>query len=792
MKINIDWLRDFVPVEVAAEQLAGELTLAGLEVDGVAAVAAGFEGVVVAEILAKAAHPDADRLSICRIFDGEREHEIVCGAPNAAAGLKVPFAPVGTVLPGGMKIRAARIRGVRSEGMLCSAKELALADDSAGLLVLDAAAVTGQDLREHLRLEDHVLDIDLTPNRGDCFSVLGIAREIAARQGSEPLEEALDCIEPGTDRTFDVELVDTAACPRFAGRVIGGISPDARTPDWLRERLRRAGFRPIHPVVDVTNYVMLEVGQPLHAYRLDRLAGPIEVRFARPAETLRLLDDSELTLDGETLVIADRSGAIGLAGIMGGASTAVDAGTGDIFLESAFFAPRALQGRARRYGLHTDASVRFERGVDPSGQERAIERATALLLDIAGGTAGPVVLAEDAAAVPERRPVALRAERVRARLGMDIPDEDIVSVLERLGMQVERADHGWQVTPPSFRFDIAIEEDLIEEIGRTIGYDRIPVVPGQSAVRLGTAPEARVTIDELSDLLAARGFAEIVSFAFAEAGAQEKIDGGQAAPALANPISRDLNVMRTSLWPGLLRAARLNFSRQLVRCRLFEAGTVFAARDDGRVAESTRIAGLVSGPRAPVHFEGASPMADFYDLKGDVEALLSLWRLDDRLRFVSDRHPALSPSRSAAILVGDQAVGWIGELHPGLAADYDLREFAVLFEIDLSSMPAARVPVFAAYSRFPSMRRDLAVVVAEKLSVADLTKHVTEALGDALSELEVFDVYRGKGVDTGRKSIGIGLILQDASRTLTDDETDDMIRKVVRRLEHELGATIRT
>lgn len=792
MKISIDWLRDFVPVDLSAEQLAEELTLAGLEVDGVTTVAGAFDGVVVAEILEKLPHPDADRLSICRISDGEREHEIVCGAPNAAAGLRVPFAPVGTELPGGLKIRAAKIRGVRSEGMLCSAKELGLAEEAAGLLVLDADATVGADLRAHLKLDDHVLDIDLTPNRGDCFSVLGIAREIAARQGSEPLDEALDCVDPGSDETFEVELVDTVACPRFAGRVLSGLAPAARSPDWLRERLRRAGLRPIHPVVDVTNYVLVEYGQPLHAYRLDKLAGPIEVRFASGGEKLHLLDGAEITLDAETLVIADPSGAIGLAGIMGGAATAVDAGTEAIFLESAFFSQRALQGRARRYGLHTDASVRFERGVDPSGQERAIERATEILLSIAGGTAGPVVLAEDESEVPLRAPVALHAERVGARLGMTIADDEIVKLLERLGMQVEPAGAGWQVTPPSYRFDIAIEADLIEEIGRMTGYDRIPVEPGVASVRLGSAAEAEVTIDALSDHLVARGFAEIVSFAFTESDAQQRIDGGLPALALANPISRDLNVMRTTLWPGLLRAARLNFSRQLARCRLFEAGTVFTAGDAGQVIEQQRIAGLICGPRAPAHFEGESPAADFYDLKGEVEALLSLWHRDASVQFVHAQHPALSPVRSAAIRLADTTVGYLGELHPRLVDEYDFRTPAVVFEIDLSSMPDALVPAFRAYSRFPSMRRDLAIVVDERLDVADLTKHIADELKAALSTLEVFDVYRGQGVDTGRKSVGIGLILQDASRTLTDEETDDMIRKVVRRLEHELGATIRT
>jgi phenylalanyl-tRNA synthetase beta chain len=790
MKTNLDWLRDFVAIDGSAETLAEELTMAGLEVDSVAAAAADFSGVIVAEILERNPHPDADRLSICRISDGRAEHEIVCGAPNAAAGIKVPFAPIGTVLPGGLTIKAARIRGVRSEGMLCSAKELELTDDAEGLLVLDSNAVVGEDLRAHLKLDDQVLDIDLTPNRGDCFSVLGIAREVAARRSQQALDESLECAAPDSDVTFDVELIDTSACPRFAGRVISGIASQARSPDWMRERLRRAGLRPIHPIVDVTNYVMLELGQPLHAYRLDRLDGPIEVRLARPKEPLTLLDQSTLELDADTLVIADQSGAIGLAGIMGGASTAVDASTNAIFLESAFFSPMAIQGRARRYGLHTDASIRFERGVDPSGQERAVERATALLLAISGGKAGPIVIAEDETTVPQRAAVRLRRERIASLLGIELAADAIKQYLESLGMELEAVDDGWQVTPPSFRFDIEIEEDLIEEVGRMVGYDQMPVTPGKSAVHLGRDSESVIDADSLKDFMVARGYTEQISFGFTEKRAQTRITGNDAAVALANPISQDLNVLRASLWPGLLRSARINLSHQQTRFRLFEVGTVFEAAGD-QVAESTAIAALVTGSRLPAHWEGATPEADFFDLKGDVEALLAHWRGNDIFDLKVESHPALNPSRAAAIYYHDQRIGWLGELHPALQSEQELKQSIVLFEIELSSINETLLPKFTSYSRFPSSRRDLAVVVDDSVTVADLTKHVVDTLGDSLQRYEIFDLYRGKGVDVGRKSIGIGLILQDASRTLNDDETDAMIQQVVRRLEQELGARIR-
>lgn len=790
MKVTIDWLKDFVQFELTPDALAEDLTLAGLEVDSVESLGTGADGVVIAEILEKLPHPDADRLSICRVTDGAVEHEIVCGAPNAAAGIRVPFAPVGTILPGGLKIKAAKIRGVSSKGMLCSAKELGLAEDADGLMVLGDAAVPGQLINDFLKLDDYIIDIDLTPNRGDCFSVLGVAREIAVRQGAEPLEEAIDCLEPESDEGHEIELIDSDACPRFAGRVVSGLDTTARSPVWLAERLRRVGLRPIHPVVDVTNYVMLELGQPLHAYRLDKLSGAIQVRYAQAGESLTLLDESVHALDTETLVIADDSGAIGMAGIMGGLSTSVDADTDSIFFESAFFSQRALQGRARRYGLHTDASVRFERGVDPAGQERAIERATALLLEISGGKAGPLLVAEDEQALPVRHPVALRHARVRQVLGIDIAAAEIERIMSLLGMQLEASDSGWQVTPPAYRFDIAIEADLIEEIGRTVGYDQIPVQAGQAAVRLGSVPERRVGVDAIADLLVARGYAETVSYGFTEEKYQQQLTGTDEPVRLANPLSQDLGVMRESLWPGLIRAARHNLSHQAARCRFFETGTVFNAAG-AAVDERQHVAGLVTGSRFPVHWDQQSAATDFYDLKADVEALLSLWRRDGSIEFKAATHPALAPSRSAMIVYANEPIGWIGELHPAHQSSLGLKQPVVLFAIDLSMVGDASLPKYASYSRYPSVRRDLAVVVAEATPVADLTKHVTNELGDALVRIEVFDVYQGPGVDSGRKSIGIGLILQDASRTLNDQETDEMIERIIRRLGQELGATIR-
>ena len=535
---------------------------------------------------------------------------------------------------------------------------------------------------------------------------------------------------------------------------------------------------------------MLEYGQPLHAYRLDRLAGAIQVRYAQAQESLTLLDGTELSLDDQTLVIADDSGAIGLAGIMGGLSTAVDAETDAIFLESAFFAQNALQGRARRYGLHTDASLRFERGVDPSGQERAIERASALLLEIAGGDAGPLVLAEAEDQVPVRQPVSLNEATVTRMLGMTISRDEIETHLRQLDMQVESTDGGWQVTAPSYRFDIAIEEDLIEELARMVGYDQIPVTAGSGQVRLARADEDNISPQSVTDLLVARGFNEVVTFSFTEGDEQARVTGTEESVPLANPISRDLNVLRRSLWPGLLRCAAFNLSRQIERCRLFEVGTAFAPAANG-VAETTLISGLIVGSSRPPHWEGASAEADFFDLKAEVEAVLSMWKSDQEFRFEAEVSPGLNPARAAVIRRGQTRVGSIGELHPALQSTYEFREPVLMFEIDLLQLGNAAVPKFEAFSKFPSTRRDLAVIVDESITAAQLTDNVTEALGPALRRCEIFDIYRGPAVDSGRKSVGMGLILQDASRTLNDEETDDMMQRVMRHLERKLEATIR-
>jgi phenylalanyl-tRNA synthetase beta chain len=790
MRVNLDWLRDWVELG-DVERVAADLTSSGLEVDSIEPLPAVDGNIVVAEVLGVERHPNADKLSVCVVDDGAGPHRVVCGAPNVAPGIKVPFARVGAKLPSGKAIGAAELRGVQSNGMLCSAKELELADDTSGLLILDADAPKGASVAEYLRLDDSILEVNVTANRGDCFSVVGIARELAARRGARLARPAAPPVAATIDATFPVSLKAGGACPRFAARVLRGLSRSARTPLWIRERLRRAGVRPLQPIVDVTNYVMLELGQPMHAYDLAKLDGRIEARLARAGEKLTLLDGRDVELTADMLVIADARGPVGLAGVMGGQATAVSASTDSVLLESAFFAPAAVVGRSRRLGLHTDASLRFERGVDPTAQVRAIERATELLLTICGGNAGPVTNVERGGDLPERPAVKLRAERLRVVLGVDVPAKQIAEILERLEMKAEGTAEGWRVTPPAFRFDIAIEEDLIEEVGRMFGYDSIPATPGEAVERLGNASEHVVKHDDVADQLAARGYAEAITYSFIDAGLDALVSPGDAPDALANPIASDMAVLRQSLWPGLIDAARLNVSRQRQRVRLFEVGPQFAAAEQG-VAQTQVVAGLALGTRSVEHWDGAGPDVDYFDVKGDVEAVLRLTRAPEEFRFEAATHPALSPGRTARILRRDRPVGWLGALHPQLAKRIDKKRTAVVFALQLDALSPAAVPAYERYSRFPSIRRDLAIVVDDAVSADAVIKAARAAAGAILREVRVFDVYRGEGVDSRRKSIGLGLILQDASRTLTDEDADQKMRSVMQKLEREFGATIRT
>ena len=790
MRVSVAWLGEMLGSALDPGDLANRLTMAGLEVEAIEPAAPPLEGIVVGEIVACGKHPDADSLKVCQVNDGDQALQVVCGAPNARVGLKAPFATIGAKLPGGLEIRKAKIRGVESFGMLCSARELGLAEDASGLMELPDDASAGTSLYEALSLDDTVLEVALTPNRGDCMSMLGIAREVSALTGQRPAELQVSEVAAAPAEPFPVELVEGAGCARFASRVIRGVEPDARSPLWMQERLRRAGFRPINAVVDITNYVMLELGQPMHAYDLREIDEAIVVRKARAGERLMLLDGREVTLDESVLVIADRRKAIGLAGIMGGEHSGIDSDTRDVLLEVAFFLPDAIAGRGRRYGLVTDASQRFERGVNPVLQEQALERATQLICEIAGGTPGPAGMTECPDDVPASPVIDFRPERARRVIGATISDTEMAAIVEGLGMNVSTDGSTWKVRPPPWRFDLSIEEDVIEEVARVYGFDRVP--EAMQAVHQSILPvtEARISADRAADILVQRGYHEAVTYSFVDPSLQSLLHPHESALRLANPISADLASMRVSLWPGLIKALTDNQRRQQARVRLFEVGRKFLA-GESTLAEVEVIAGIAGGGVAPAQWGLRSAETDFYDVKGDLESLLKATGQDADFRFETAGHAALHPGQSARILRNGQAVGWIGRLHPVLEKKLGLTYSAVLFELETASTLAAAIPQYAPISRFPAVRRDLAAVVDDSISVQALLGVVRDSAGPLLTDSLVFDIYRGEGIASGRKSVAIGLNLQDISRTLTDEEIDAVVAQVVADLKQKCDATIR-
>jgi phenylalanyl-tRNA synthetase beta chain len=791
MRISEHWLSEWVGLPDSTRELADRLTMAGLEVDAVESAAPEFSGVVVGEIIDCAPHPDAERLSVCTVADGTDEPKtVVCGAPNAATGLRAPFAQVGARLPEGMKIKATRLRGVKSHGMLCAAKELGLSEESAGLMPLPADAPVGADLREWMDLDDAVIDIELTPNRSDCLSMQGVAREVGVLTGQAVTRPTIEPVAPVHESTLPIELEKPAACPRYCGRVIHGINPRAATPLWLAERLRRAGIRPLSLTVDITNYLMLELGQPMHAFDRATLSGGIRVRGAAEGESLALLNGETVDLTAGTLVIADHDKPVAIAGVMGGQATAVSDTTVDIFLESAFFAPSALAGCARQYGLHTDSSHRFERGVDPQRCVEAIERATAILCAHAGGEPGPVSESVEVAHLPTTPAVSVRPARVNAVLGTAIEAGTMQQMLTRLGMPSLVDGEALHVTAPSWRFDIAREVDLIEEIARIHGYDRLPSRRSALPARIPAESESRVALGRLRALLVDRGYHEAITYSFVPADLDAQLDPDHTAPALANPLSADMAVMRTSLWPGLIRALAHNRNRQMSRVRLFETGLRFrGALPD--LEQTPGIAGVVTGAAAPKHWDHTERPVDFFDIKGDVEALLATLGADRDCRFEPTPHPALHPGQSARILCDDVPCGWVGALHPATARQLDLDGAVYVFEIDQAVFSARALPAFAPLSRYPSIRRDLAIVVDESVSADAVRDVIAAAAGEALESVELFDVYRGKGVSDGCKSLAMGLILQDNSRTLTDQDVEAVMTAVMRALSDTLDAGLR-
>ncbi|MGE0385622.1 MAG: phenylalanine--tRNA ligase subunit beta [Gammaproteobacteria bacterium] len=793
MKISERWLRDWVDPDIGVEELAEQLTMIGLTVDAVEAIRPAFSGVVVARVLEVAPHPNADKLRVCRVDPGAGDPlTVVCGAANVRAGMVAAFAAPGAVLGQGKAIGTARLRGVESAGMLCSAAELGLAQTSEGLIELPPDAPLGVPLDAFLGLHDHVLDVDVTPNRGDCLSIAGIAREVAVRNRIGLNAPAAQVVDAAVADELVVHLESPAACPRYAGRVIRGVSPQAATPIWMAERLRRCGLRPLGPLVDITNYVMLELGQPLHAFDLDTIRGAIHVRAARADERLQLLDEQWVTLDPDMLVIADDERAIALAGIMGGLTTSVTGATCNVFLECAWFAPAAMAGRARSLKLQTDASQRFERGVSFELQSQAIERASALIATICGGSTGPTRITTAGAALPGREPVMLRRQRLSRLLGYGIEDAEVERILDGLDMSAVPAADGWQVKPPPARFDINLEPDLIEEVARHHGYAMIPGSLPLTRMHLGEATEARVPVSALRTCLVERGYHEVVNYSFTDPRRQALIDPGAPGLALANPISEELSVMRTTLWPGLLQVADHNLKRQCDRIRVFEVGTVFRPGSEPGIRETAVLAGAIAGARYPRQWALRQESVDFHDVRADIEALFEISGEAGRLAFAALQDAVLHPGQAATILSHGRPVGRCGAIHPLLARQLDLDRAVFVFELALESIVASQPPVFKMISKFPAVRRDLAFSVGSEVPVGDLLATVRTLAGSLLSQLELFDVYTGEGIDSGKKSVAAGLIFQDASSTLTEGQVNAVVDRVREGLERVHGAVLRS
>ncbi|WP_337881388.1 phenylalanine--tRNA ligase subunit beta [Rheinheimera sp.] len=794
MKFSESWLREWVNPALSTNELAEQISMAGLEVDGIDAVAGQFTGVVVGHVVECGRHPEADKLQVTKVDVGTGELlDIVCGAANCRQGLKVAVATVGAVLPGDFKIKAAKLRGQPSNGMLCSLQELGMADSSEGIIELPADAPLGSNIRDYLKLDDVSIEVDLTPNRADCLGLLGLAREVGVLNQLDVTAPVIEAVAATITEQKAIVLSAPEHCPRYLGRVIRNINPGALTPLWMVEKLRRSGIRSIDPVVDVTNFVLLELGHPMHAFDLEKIEGDIDVRLAREGETLTLLDGNEVALKPDTLLIADRQKALAMAGVFGGLHSGVTAETQHIFLESAFFSPVKMAGKARQYGLHTDASHRYERGVDPELQRTAMERATALLLQIVGGEAGPVVEAVSESHLPKAAEITLTRAKLDKLIGIHIADATVLDIFQRLGLKVTPTADGWLAVAPGYRFDMQIAEDLVEEVARVYGYNNIPNVAPQAALSMSQHREARIDVHSLRDVLVGRGYQEAITYSFVDPKVQQVLFPQQQALVLPNPISADMSAMRLNLWPGLLQAALYNQNRQQNRIRLFEYGLKFIpdATAENGVRQVEVIGGLVVGSYGNEHWAIAERAVDFYDAKGDVEALLSLTSAPGEFSFSKGEHSALHPGQTALVSRNGQPVGYIGALHPEAQNKLGIKGKAYLFELELTAFGDKHIVLAEELSKYPANRRDLAIVVKSDVRFSDILATIRKVSGNQLVDLRLFDVYTGQGVAEGHKSLAVALTLQDKTRTLEDKDIQQVITAVVDVLKTEFNATLR-
>ncbi len=794
MKFSEQWLREWVNPTINTAELVEQMTMAGLEVDGVDTVAADFNGVIVAQVTHVEQHDNADNLNVCKVFNGKEELQVICGAPNVRAGLKVAFAEIGAVLPDNFKIKKAKIRGIESKGMLCAKAELGMEQSSNDIIELPSDAPVGISIRSYLKLDDHSLDVDLTPNRGDCLSIAGLAREVGVLNKTPVIELNLQPVIPLINDVLPISIEATKQCPRYLGRIIRNINVTKQTPLWMQEKLRRSDIRSINPVVDVTNYVLLELGQPMHAFDLDKLTGGIKVRLSNPDETIALLDDKLLTLKKHTLLITDESGPIAIAGIMGGASTGVDKDTVSIFLESAYFDAVSIAGKARSYAIQTDSSHRYERGVDFKLQEIAIERATQLLIGIAGGQAGPITEHISDTQLPTLTNIRLRKTRIQQILGLQLDNTEVEDILSRLGMHVNLLEDytGWDIKIPSWRFDLAIEADLIEELARIYGYNKLPVRVPKTEMKLKSSSESVVPLSDIRNSLCAKGYYEVVTYSFVNPEVQNLLSNPAHAISLANPISSEMSQMRTSMWPGLIETLKYNQNRQQNRIRLFETGQIFL-QGESELKQVQYIGLILYGDREPEKWNNNQSTVDYYDLKGDLESIIELNGCSDQFKFKPciNRHKALHPGQNADIIRNDKVVGKIGALHPELEQSLGLKGPIYLAELELASLQNGKLAEFKESSKFPKSRRDLAIIVDISVTWSTIGDIVRKNAGELLTDLRLFDVYQGEGIDSNCKSIAMGLTWQHRSRTLTDTEITDIVTKVIEQLNNHINASLR-
>lgn len=796
MKFSEQWLRQFVNLKLTTHELAEQFAMLGLTVDAIIPVAGKFSGVVVGEVVSCVQHPNADKLSCCEVNVGKKELlKIVCGAPNARAGIIVAVATVGAVLPNDFKINEMKLRGEISQGMLCSAKELQLQlgnTEQEGIIELSQDAKIGDAFNSYFKANDHIFDIEISPNRGDCLSIHGLARDIAAATQLKLNTITIKKNSATSKEKFSIMVDAKSDCPRYVGRIIFDINNKAQIPSWMQHILQCAHIRLIHPVVDVCNYVMLELGQPMHAFDLSTLKNKIYVRRAKDGEQIKLLDENTITLSKEDLVIADDHEVHALAGIMGGKNSAVSADTKNIFLEAAFFEPKTICLSKRRHNTSSDSSYRFERGVDFNLPHEVMERATELLLQIVGGSAAEIIEVISKEHLPKREKIILEKNQIKRILGIEIPDAKVEMILKSLGMSVKAVQNAWEVIAPSFRFDMTLPIDLIEELARMINYNSIPMQPMIASLIMHAKKEARVCDKRVRQFFVSRDYHEAMTYSFISPQLHTLFSPTTSPMILKNPLSQDLSVMRTSMWPGLLQAMQMNLRHQCDRVRLFETGLCFKQQKNGELLQSAKLAMAITGSVYPEQWGEKTRAVDFYDLKADVTALLSLSQLFSDYHWKIETHHALHPGKSAALYRGEELIGWLGEMHPTILNHFDIRQSVVVCEVALKKIQESAVAIYETFSKFPSVRRDLAIVLDQSIAAETVQKIITSNAGTTLQNVQIFDIYQGKGIETGKKSIALGLTFQDPSRTLRDEEINTIIHGVVTVLERELDATLRT